>query len=235
MTEHIDETRLNDYLEHLVADEVAKEMEAHLGTCEQCHESLTALERLLSEMGDLPSEATPSRDLWPEVRARMDSAGASEEDGVVPLRTGGTGSTRRFSFSMGQLLAASITLAFISGATVWMVLNGAGNPNAGTLASEVASEVALPSNVVPAVHAASTQYEQAIASLESVLEQGRNLLDPETLATIEESLSLVDRAINEARAALAEDPNNDLLNRLLIQNQQSKLRVLRQASAAVQI
>ena len=232
MNGHIEETRLNDYLEEQVTDETAREIQAHLSTCEQCQESLSGLARLLSEMAELPTEATPSRDLWPEVRAQIDSPAEEEDDGVVPLRTGSASGARRFSFSMGQLMAASITLGFISGATVWLVLNGGGNRDA---AGTLASEVARPANLVPAVYAASTEYEQAIASLESVLERGRNLLDPQTLATIEESLSIVDRAIDEARRALAEDPNNDLLNRLLIQNQQSKLRVLRQASAAVQI
>ena len=218
MSGHIDDTRLNDYLEGLVTEEAARDVEAHLATCEECHGRLATLERLVSDMGDLPDQATPPRDLWPDIRSRMDA-------GV----DAGTG--RRFSFSMGQLLAASIALAFISGGTVWMVLNGSGGRDAGTLATEVAR----PTNVVPAMLAATTQYEQAIASLESVLDQGKSLLDPETLATIEESLRIIDQAINEARRALAEDPNNDLLNRLLIQNQQSKLRVLRHASAAVQI
>ena len=231
MSRHIDETRLNDYLEGLVTDESATDVEAHLATCQECHDRLGTLERTVSEMAELPDEATPSRDLWPDIRSRMDGGIEGEDDKVIPLRVGPTSGARRFSFSMGQLLAASIALAFISGGMVWMVLNGGGNGNAGTLATEVA----LPTNVVPAVQAATTQYEQAIASLESVLEQGRSLLHPETLATIEESLSIIDQAIDEARRALTEDPNNDLLNRLLIQNQQSKLRVLRQASAAVQI
>ena len=231
MSGHIDETRLNDYLEGLVTEEAARDVEAHLASCEECHDRLATLERLVSEMGDLPDEATPPRDLWPDIRSRMDAGVESEDEGVVPLRVGQPSGERRFSFSMGQLLAASIALAFISGGTVWMVLNGSGGRDAGTLATEVAR----PTNVVPAMLAATTEYEQAIASLESVLDQGKSLLDPETLATIEESLRIIDQAINEARRALAEDPNNDLLNRLLIQNQQSKLRVLRHASAAVQI
>ena len=82
---------------------------------------------------------------------------------------------------------------------------------------------------------ATAEYEQAIASLESVLEQGRDRLDPQTVATIETSLGIIDRAIGEARRALADDLNNPALNRLLIKHEQSKLRVLRQVSAALQI
>ena len=89
--------------------------------------------------------------------------------------------------------------------------------------------------MLPAMQVATTEYERAIASLESILEQGRDRLDPETVATIEGSLGIIDRAIAEARQALVDDPNNPALNRLLIKHEQSKLRVLRQASAAVQI
>jgi hypothetical protein len=90
-------------------------------------------------------------------------------------------------------------------------------------------------SILPAVQVATTEYASAIATLESILEQGRDRLDPQTIATIEASLEIIDRAIGEARRALADDPNNPALNRLLIKHEQSKLRVLRQASAAVQI
>ena len=89
--------------------------------------------------------------------------------------------------------------------------------------------------ILPAMQVATAEYERAIASLESVFEQRRDRLDPQTVAIIEASLGIIDRAIGEARRALADDPNNPALNRLLIKHEQSKLRVLRQASAAVQI
>jgi anti-sigma factor RsiW len=238
MNGHIEETRLHDHVENLLADDVAHEVEEHLAACAECRDNRAALEQLLSEVADLPVEATPSRDLWPDVRARMKpdvepgvESVAAEDNGVIPLMGRGASGSRRISFSMGQLLAASIALAFISGGVVWMVLNGGANASGVT----IASDVPVTSSVVTAASTASGQYEQAIASLESVLEQGKGLLDPETLATIEGSLRIVNEAIDEARQALESDPNNDLLNRLLIQNQQSKLRVLRQASAAVQI
>jgi tetratricopeptide (TPR) repeat protein len=90
-------------------------------------------------------------------------------------------------------------------------------------------------NILPAMQVVTTEYEQAIASLESILQQGRNRLDPQTIAIIEASLGMIDRAIAEARRALADDPNNAALNHILLKHEQSKLRVLRQASAAVQI
>jgi hypothetical protein len=115
----------------------------------------------------------------------------------------------------------------------------AGGPDqAGVVASNLTPVVEARDGaglILPATQVATIEYEQAIASLESVLDQGRHLLDSETVAILEASLAAIDRAIEEAREALADDPNNPALNRLLIKHEQSKLRVLRQASAAVQI
>jgi lipopolysaccharide biosynthesis regulator YciM len=104
-----------------------------------------------------------------------------------------------------------------------------------TEVTETAGARAESNIVLPVVGAATTEYERAIASLEFILEQGRDQLDPQTVETIEMSLNTIDRAIGEARQALSSDPNNAGLNRLLIKYVQSKLRVLRQASAAIQI
>jgi hypothetical protein len=117
-----------------------------------------------------------------------------------------------------------------------MALDGGSEPP--TLAATdvtQASEAGESGSILPVTQVASSEYERAIASLEFVLEQGRGRLNPQTVAIIEASLATIDRAIDEARHALAEDPNNHVLNRLLIKHQQSKLRVLRQASSAVQI
>ena len=103
------------------------------------------------------------------------------------------------------------------------------------MALTVGGDEEVVQSVLPTAQLATIEYEQAIATLESILEQGRAQLDPQTVATIQASLATINRAIGEARQALMDDPDNHVLNRLLIKNQQAKLRVLRQASAAVQI
>ncbi len=247
MTEHIDDTRLNDYLEGLVTDDVARVVDVHLAACEECSGRLEALTLLLSELAGLPEGATPTRDLWPGVRAGIEAgldhrevesqATLADEDVAIPIWRGRSAGTRRFSFSATQLLAASVVWTLLSGGAVWMVLTrGAdGEAVAAIDITPVAGDRGGLGNILPAIQVATTEYEQAIASLESILEQGRDRLDPQTVATIEASLGIIDRAIREARGALTDDPNNPALNRLLIKYEQSKLRVLRQASAAVQI
>ena len=247
MTRHIDDTRLNDYLEGLVTEDVARAVDVHLAACEECSGRLEALTLLLSELAALPNDATPTRDLWSGVRARIApglghgegeiQGTVADEGGAIPIWRGRSAGTRRFSFSAAQLLAASVVWALLSGGTVWMALGG--GPDEAAVAATDITPVAGGrgglGSILPSMQVATNEYEQAIASLELIVEQGRDRLDPQTIATIEANLGIIDRAIGEALRALADDPNNPTLNRLLIKHEQSKLRVLRQASAAVQI
>ena len=245
MNGHIDDTRLNDYLEGLVTGELTRQVEAHLAACEECSGRLEALTLLLSDLAGLPDDATPARDLWSGVRSGIETAVAqgkaeardpvADEDDALSIWRRSSAGTRRFSFSVAQLLAASVVWTLLSGGTVWMALTG--GPAQSTVAiTDIASVPDdEPGAILPATQVATSEYERAIASLGSILEQGRGQLGPQTVATIEASLATIDRAIDEARRALADDPNNHALNRLLIKHQQSKLRVLRQVSAAVQI
>ncbi len=258
MNKHIDDTRLNDYVEGLVPEDVARQVEVHLAACEACSGRLEALTLLLSELAGLPADATPARDLWSDVRSEIEAGPGrgerespdavadgdvampdtvADEGAAIPIGHGRSGRTRRFSFSAAQLLAASIALTVVSGGTVWMAVTGRASSDTVVTADITQAAGALDGSggILAVMPVVTTEYRQAIASLESLLEQRRDQLDPETVAIIEASLATIDRAIGEARRALADDPNNHVLNRLLIKNQQAKLRVLRQASAAARI
>ena len=256
MTRHIDDTELNDYVDELLTEEAARAVDVHLAACQECSGKLEALTLLLSGLAELPDDATPARDLWAGVRQGIEVGSGSPErasegerqdervddDDATPISRGRSPGTRRFSFSAAQLVAASVAWTLLSGGSVWMALTvGADGDVVATTDAPVANDNAVApdraglGNILPAMQVVTTEYEQAIASLESILQQGRNRLDPQTIAIIEASLGMIDRAIAEARRALADDPNNAALNRILLKHEQSKLRVLRQASAAVQI
>jgi hypothetical protein len=76
-------------------------------------------------------------------------------------------------------------------------------------------------------------YDAAVADLQSVLDQGRDRLDPATVRVLEESLSTIDAAIEDASRALAADPANARLNTYLAGTRQRKLELLREASEIV--
>jgi len=66
-----------------------------------------------------------------------------------------------------------------------------------------------------------------------VLSEGRDQLEPKTLKVIEENLRIIDRAIAEARSAIAADPANSYLRSQVAANMRRKLDILRQATDVI--
>jgi len=237
MTRHIDDSLLQDFREGLLGPKDAGEVREHLDACAHCREELAALTELLGDLGALPAEAQPSRDLWPQIAWRMDGIEthdsapsevdlAGEADSREPGQ-GRSGAPRRFSLPAWQLAAASIALMVISGGTVWAFLAGkteAGGP-LGPVPQSSAQQVSWED--------AYGGYDQAVADLESVLERGREVLDPETVQVLEENLRAIDEAIQEAGDALIQDPASTVLQRFLAENFRKKMDLLRQAAGAV--
>jgi hypothetical protein len=237
MTWHIDEDRLNDFKDGLLDPEEDARTRSHLDSCAECRDRLDALTRLLEDLQGMPVEAQPARDLWPQIAWRMEgvrqsgSVSEGETEGL-PLvgETSGEGrvkGSRRVSLPAWQLLAASIALIVISGGSVWAILSG--GPGA---ASREGVGIQTPAQLV-GWEEAYGGYDEAVADLESVLEEGRAVLEPETVRVLEESLSAINLAIEEARRAMAEDPASPVLQRLLADNLRRKMDLLRQAAVAV--
>ena len=85
-----------------------------------------------------------------------------------------------------------------------------------------------PSNNLTALE---SQYSAASADLTDALEKARSRLSPETVATIERSLRIIDEALAESRAALARDPGNEALEQLVVAAWRQKVDLLRRAMA----
>ena len=192
---------------------------------------LGELRALEEALGELPTEAELPRDLWPDIRARLEGGSGD----VVELTAWKAGSARRFSLSLTQLVAAGIVLAMVSGGSVWLALSSGSE----TVAQAPAPVLGAPGDVVAVsgqggVAATTLQdYENAVAELELILEEGRQVLGHETIQVIEESLDVIDRAIDEAREALADDPGSEVLNGLLTRNMLKKMDILRQTAVVI--
>ena len=73
-------------------------------------------------------------------------------------------------------------------------------------------------------------YSREIDRLRSVFVQNRSLLDPRTAAIIEANLKVIDDAIVQSKAALAQDPASKFLNNQLNNALDKKLELLRTAA-----
>ena len=222
MTRHLDEGQLNDFREGLLKSNEREVVQAHLEGCSRCRGELEGLTQLAADMAGLPLEAEPPRDLWPQISWRVEGEKVREATPVPAEKHG-----RRVSLPAWQFLAASIALMVISGGIVWAFLSGG-------------TTMDLPSGVpvVTSVQSVSWEeayrgYDEAVADLEDVLERGRDILDPETVRVLQESLQAIDLAIEEAGAAVREDPASPVLQRFLAENLRKKMDLLRRAAMAV--
>ncbi len=211
--------RLSDYLddEDLTPRE-RREIEEHLATCVQCRTVLNELRAVAARAAAL-ADTAPAADLWPGITRRIAATG------VVPFRAK---VRRSITFTIPQLIAASLALMVVSGGMVWGLRWGGSRTD---IPAVVATVEAPGAPSVEPANFADSYYEEAIADLERTLEAGRERLDPQTVRVLEENLLAIDRAIDQSRGALAKDPANRFLNTHLAAARKRKLALLRSATA----
>jgi anti-sigma factor RsiW len=132
--------RLSDYLdgEDLTTNE-REQIEAHLERCEPCRVTLNELREVATRASALV-DTPPLTDLWPGVAERLSPP---------PRRTFAlfrrSVAPRRFSFTLPQLVAASLALMVASGGAVWLLRHG-GSQNA---LPAISSQEPVPAALTP--------------------------------------------------------------------------------------
>ena len=198
--------RLSEYLDGEVGEQDRVAIERHLADCERCRSDLDGLRAVQARAATL-ADAGPEGDLWPGVAARIDMLAA----GKPPL------TAARFSFTLPQLIAASLALMLLSGSMVWLARLGG------------------PSTDFPpvgAVDPADIAYELEVADLQRVVSRGRSALDAETLGTLDQNLDAADQAIRQC----SEAPRGTAVaqRECISAARAKKINLLRQAAATIE-
>jgi anti-sigma factor RsiW len=193
-------------------------IERHLAECAECRRALEGIRAVKSWAPGYQGSA-PSRDLWRNIESRL----GTRPIGSGPMKPAWHG--RKVSVRLPLLAAAAVILLVLGAAATRLFQSG-----------QVVTD-SLP--LIQAKHwnpatADSTnhQYDAAIAELEAILASNGDALEPTTLKVIRESLNSIDRAIDDARKAIAADSTNDYLNASIAQNMRRKLGILRKAAQA---
>jgi hypothetical protein len=237
MTMHEEWTdTLSAYLDNELQDSERAAVEAHLQGCAGCSAVLNDLKRVvaLAQAAGSASRA-PLADLWPDVARKTTDFGPR-----LLTRSVGRSHRRTISVTVTELAAAAVILIGVSAGISWRLHPSlSGDPAApGQVAqafrpAEPDGIDATPGDGVSAVPVslADDQYDAAVADLEKALKQGRGKLDASTIAIVEHNLQTIDRAIAQAREALAADPANSYLSSHLVEARRRKLDLLRRATA----
>ena len=208
--------RLSEYLDDELPPAERAALEAHLLECMECGRTLQELRLVVARAAQL-HDREPERDLWSGIAARV-SAGEVEE---VPATSPGK---RRVSFSIPQLVAASIVLVLMSAGSMYLLFQR------GQAGTQKVAESTPVRPINPTVRAVTRNYDDAVEELEAVLAQNRDQLDTATVRILEQNLAIIDRAISDARAALGQEPTNPYLGRYLDQAMQKKVQLLQRAT-----
>jgi anti-sigma factor RsiW len=224
MTAHDQWTdKLSGYIDDELAPDERAALEAHLVSCRECADTLDELREVVARAGALLPRP-PEADLWPAIAPQI------ERSTVVPFQP--RTASRRFSFTVPQLVAAGLALMVMSGGGVWVLQHGGRATDTPSVAAAGTSSSGADAGLAPAA-LADPRYDAAIADLEQALRAGRADLDPGTVKILEMNLDAIDKAIDQSRRALAADPANVYLNNHLADSRQRKLALLRRATAMV--
>jgi len=227
------EARLMAYLERELSDADHQWMEQHRASCGRCEALVRDIDVLVREASALPA-FSPSRDLWSGIAERLDAP-------VVPLyaktladlnaptvaRSSSNAQSTRRSANVRWLAIAATILVTVTSAVTWRIARGPVDATpvvaSGALAIDSANDAVA---FVPVVNA-SDVYEQEIAALRTIVNERFAELDSSTVTQLKRNLSIIDRAIDDSRQALAKDPNSRVLSTTLDRALETKLSLMR--------
>jgi anti-sigma factor RsiW len=201
--------RLDAYLARELEPAERALVSEHLAGCAPCRAEAQAWSELFDRTARLPRSIEPPRDLWPEIDLALD------EPAVVPIRR------RRGLGSMG-LVAAAVALVVVTATLTTMLTRD--------YDTAMARKLKGMESTAPTTPATEAEYRAVTEDLLRSLEaQG---LPPATMTIVRRNLEVIDGAILELQGALAQDPANADLSRMLLATYQRKLDLLEQAARA---
>jgi len=181
----------------------------HLAACPACRALVADLAAIRAAARELPALTPP-----PAVWARLAPAlAASQAPGP-----------RRVAVPASWLAVAAALLLAV-GAALGTLAGGrapADDADSGTVA-QVTADLA----------AAETHYLRAIAGLERIARAGDSALDPAVAAVLRANLQALDGVIGETRAALAAQPDDELVRRGFLEALDGKVALLEQTVSLI--
>jgi hypothetical protein len=197
---HLTEQQINAFVDDALDVRDTESVAAHLQSCAECSAEVEALRVVLARVRTLAPSIAPDRDLRPGIWAAADH--------------------KTLWHWRYPLSAAAILLIAITSTITVLVTRNEGGPVVHV--TETTATVDLVS--------LENQYGREVEEMERTLREQRAALAPETVKILEENLAIIDKAIQEARTALMNDPQSNMLGELLRSAYQRKLDLLKQAA-----
>jgi hypothetical protein len=220
-TTHLSEAERQGAADGTLDADRARAVARHIAECSDCAADVARLKSLITRARTAPDPSDSAiAELWPTIRSRI------EQSKVVELQTSRPPevprSLRRTWMAIAGAAAAAGFLMF-----AYFGARPDGNGKREALSSSPDTGVSLIS-----VADSSRAYEEEAHTLLNGLEMQRSMLRPSTAASFERDLQVIDKSIAELKEAIANDPNNPALRRLLAASYRQKVDLLKRAHNA---
>ncbi|HMI57512.1 MAG TPA: hypothetical protein VK511_05660 [Gemmatimonadaceae bacterium] len=195
-----------------------REAYAHLAVCGECAADVQRLRMVMMRTREAPVAIETQEDLWPAIRARIDRSK------IVPLgvtnAANARGARRRPWLAIASTaIAAALLIAALMEMQRWRPSDVAEVPAAADVAFASAAD-------------SSRMYENEARRLLNELEMQRAMMTPAARASLDSDLVVIDRSIAELKDAVARDPRNVSLQRLLAASYRQKVELIERANNA---
>jgi anti-sigma factor RsiW len=219
---HLDETFITDYVDGTLDAERSGEVERHLAACTECRTLVDDFRDIRGVAGSLELREPPAR-AW----GRIERAIALDREHSRPPAAG----ARSMVSAAWLAAAAALLVATIAGVRYAATtrpapaeaLHGAAADSAEPSAAAVEAEL----------RAAESHYDKAIKGLEQIASAEQGALDPNTAATLQKNLAVIDQAISESRAAVVAQPTSEPARESLLESFRTKLALLQDTVALI--
>jgi anti-sigma factor RsiW len=211
---------LSDYVDGLLAQSEAQQVESHLRRCQPCLAVRADLQEIRRAASELPQH-TPPRALWARIQQEIEQGGLVQTASPAlraPAKTPSWWqrlSEKRFTFTLPQLAGASALAASL---IIFSAVRTELPTQPGPILSQQASADVTASS--PAVRAMQTRIEERL----NRLNMRKASWNPEVKQTFEEHLKRIDYSLDSTRDALRKDPQLD--QQVLLDLYKEKLQVL---------
>jgi hypothetical protein len=168
-------------------------------------------DRFVTAAGELATEIGPDRDLWPGIEQAI----------ATPHRS-------RWTPMLAQAAAVVLLVGASSGITYFTMKE---EP---VVIQQFSSELRFEQTAFGAEQSLGSVYRSAQGDYQTELNEELEKLSPEVRADIEQNLALIKDAIAEINVALEQNPDNVLLQELLVKSYREQHTLLRRVGALTQ-
>jgi len=212
-TSHPDGVTLNDYADDALPSGAAAEIATHLAECGACRATVDGLRAVRAAARRLPP-LEPRAEAWNRIERSMRVAGAMRRAPRWPW-------------------AAAAAVLLVAAFAGWKSTDLRRQPAAPPVAIAGADDAATAQSVEAELLQAEQHYQKAIAGLEQIADAEKGALDPQTASTLEKSLTVIDQAISESRAALRSQPASEPAQASLLESFKTKISLLQDTVALI--